>query len=546
MSWQALIGRYENPAMPYATLVLVGCWLTLAGLAVRSLSSLPARWRTEQARTDLIAVVLVLVAIGLRLELAPATPEIRWRLLYAYAGLQGAGESEVWKYGLGFPLLVKITLPLFGRSYDAPFVLNAVLGGASVLPMIGLARSLGGSPITALWCGYALAVTPLHVWFSHTDGPLAADLLFALVTLWAVASYARQADPRWLVVAVCGVVSTAQMRVEAIGFGGFAVLLALALTPGFPWRRPAPWVALISAVLLLLPHGWLVYEPFLDELSRRRIGGSGEPGGVPLTHYVFLNPTMQARVLIVATVLGLLHHELRPAVKAWALLAMFVFGSVILENHPHQTAFTAARYQAHTLPFAALLSGFGMSWLASLTTGPAVPLALIFGAAVDLRIAATETLLLHEHDFFRDNLARVESPCTVMSWLSTGDTTLFPPTHLSALQGHQHTWLDIARAEPPSEGCVIYWKAGACTRHYEPKPEDDAVRYPVCATFEARWRMEPIAETSFAPDPYGPMGMAARFPNEPIPVGFYRIVGPAEIAPTPAGEPGVTGSSSDP
>jgi hypothetical protein len=231
-------------------------------------------------------------------------------------------------------------------------------------------------------------------------------------------------------------------------------------------------------------------------------------------------------VLLLATPLGLLLHEVKLATRLWALLGVLVFGSIILHSHPTDAAFTAARYQAHTLPFAALLAGFGLSWLSRLAPGRAVPLALAVGTLASLDIAGRRTVMYTEHEFFRAHLHEVGSPCTVMSWLSTDDTTLYPPNHLSQLSGYQHRWLDIARETPPTDGCVVYWMAAACTTHYHPRVGEVPLRYPACADFEQAWALEPIAEGQMAPDRVGPMGIPARYPDEPIPFGFYRVTGP--------------------
>jgi hypothetical protein len=391
--------------------------------------------------------------------------------------------------------------------------------------MVGLVRALGGRFETSLWCGFAFAVTPLLVRFGHTDSPFPVDALFSLLTFLGVARYARDLDDRWLLVALASVVTVAQMRLESIADAGLALLLAVALSPGFPWRDRRTWSAVLAAIVLLVPHAWLMADQLLYELSYRYDDVEEQRDRFGLTHYLFFNPTMQARLLIVALPLGLLHAELSWRVRLWAFASMMLVGSVLLTAHPHETSYAIARYQLRAMPHAALLAGLGMAWLVNRFPSPVMRLALIGGCLASLPMAARPSLLTREHEVFREHLPAVGSPCTVLTLLDDKDTTLAPPVHLSKLGGYDHVWLDVTRDAVPTEGCVAYWKSSTCTMHYLTPAVQTGDRAPACADFERAWMLEPIGEAELEPDPYGPMGLRVQRPDELVPVGFYRVTG---------------------
>lgn len=522
MPWTFFYEPSPHPALLPATLVLLACWGLLAWLGARALPELRRSWTGEVAVDRAWALGLTAFALVLRLWWAPIGPEFGWLLRYGFTD-GFSGTADVLKYGLGHRLLVRLCMPLLGGSFDALFPLHALFGALAVLPMIGLARAVGASAETSRWCGFALAVMPLLVRFGRTDSPFPVDALFALLSLWAVARYAREHDARWLWIAVPGLVTTAQMRLESVTVGGVALLLALALTPGFPWRRRETWIGAAAAIVLLLPHAWLMSGQLLFELSYRYDAFLDDRRPLTPAHYLVFNPTLQARMLILALPFGLLNREVSWKVRLWSLVVMVALGSILLTSHPGSTSYAVARYQLRSLPHAAFLGGLGMGWLASTFPSHAVRLALVAGCLASLPMAATPGIVTREHEFFRAHLAEVGSPCTLVTWVTDNDTTLRPPAHLSELYGHAHTWVDVTTFEERPEGCVVYWKSGTCTMHYLTPAVQRGDRAPECAQFEERWELEPIAEVELEPDPYGPMGLPNQRPGEPMPVGFYRV-----------------------
>ncbi|HMV70476.1 MAG TPA: glycosyltransferase family 39 protein, partial [Myxococcota bacterium] len=475
--------------------------------------------------------LLTLGGIALRYLAAPATPEMRWRLGFAYDprwswelwwnGWPAMGVEDIQKYGLGWPMLARVAVLLLGRSEAIPFLINPVIGGLCVALMVGLVRAVGGSPTAALWAGFSVAVTPLMVWYAHTDGPFAADALFTLLSLWATARYLGTWDRRYLVIGVCAVVSAAQMRVESASTGVAAALLGVAMWERLPWRRPEAYAAVAAATLLLAPHAILISDQLQRELQARYAEGNTHDEPLTIYSFLFTNPTMQSSALILALPLGALLGPLSWRLRAWALALMMASALTIPDVVPTETAFSVARYQMRAMPFAALLAGLGAAWLHALPPRRLLGGAFAVAALVGLRLAGTVSVMKSEYDFFAAHLGDVPQPCVIMTWRSQGDTALYVPLHLSRLRGLDHRWLDVVRDEVPAQGCVWYYRSSGCAQHYRASGEGE--RHAACADFEARWAPRPVAELAMSPDPVGPMGLANRLPGVPIPVGFFEV-----------------------
>ncbi len=522
----ASMGLEAHAALGPAVAVLWAAWALLLGTGATGLWRMGQRGALRQPQV-LAVLGLVGFAVVLRFGLPDPTPEMRWRLVFAYRpGLYGLTDIE--KYGLGFPLLVRTVVAFVGADLRVPYVLNALLGGFAVVPMVGLVRALGASRSAALWSGFVLAVTPMLVWYAHTDGPFAADAVFTLTALWGVAAYARTGRALWLAVAAAAFVSTAQMRVESVLTGAAAVALALVL-PAFSWRRPAPWVAAGAALLALLPHLGLVLPGALGTVDMRAGSTSDATWQDLVASWIAFEPTVQSIVLIVLAPLGLLAPGLSRPVKLWSVVVFLVFASLSPDIEPTQTAFSVIRYQIRSLLPWAWMAGLGLDLVVQRMGRGAGALA-VAGCLLGLSLATTSSMLGREHEVFRSGFGLVPSPCTMVSYLSQGDVALSPPTHLSVLTGADHRWRDLDD-KLPATGCVVYWRSSGCTGHYQDGVEDPHGLHPACAEFEATWRLEPLYAAQVEPDPVGPMGIPNRFPGVPIPVGFYRVVGRRDARP---------------
>ncbi|MFM2161911.1 MAG: hypothetical protein RLZZ383_1423 [Pseudomonadota bacterium] len=517
-------------ALALGTAVLAVCGGTLAVLGLHAVWTdlrRPAAERLEVARRWALGGLGVLLAS----TLAPATPEMRWRLGFAYDPaplvtlLTGdrppMGIEDVQKYGLAWPLAVRAAVTVWGPDPDVPFLLTPWIHGLGVLAAAQLARALGATAVGSAWVAFAFATSPLLVWFGHTDGPFPADALFGLLTLGATARYANTHRMRDLVVASCAMVVAAQCRVESVTTGVFAVLLAVAMADRFPWRSPLPYVAAALTTSLLVPHAMLVHDQVWREASGRY--ATDEPTRQVWTanRWLFTNATMQAWVWIALWPVGAVLGGLAARRRLWAFGVMVAAASTVSDILPLQTSFSVARYQLRSLPFAALLGGLGAAWVASGRRALWGGLAVVLAAVAGLRGARTASVLRTEYAFFEDHLGEVPRGCTVMTWRSQPDTTLFVPLHLSRLLGLGHRWLDIAHDAVPATGCVWYYRSGGCSQHY--RAGEAGERHPVCTSFEAAWTGRAVAEQALTSDPYGPMGIENQRPGTPIPVGFYEL-----------------------
>jgi hypothetical protein len=522
-------GWVKVPSLGPTLLVLVLCLLFLALWAARELARVPGAERRHVG----FLLACAAAATALRLWAAPQTPEIRWRLEYAWSEFEAIGLADVREYGLGWPLLVRLVGAVVGRSPDLPFTINAVLGGLTVLPIAGFARALGAGEAAARWCAFAMAVMPLAVFFGHTDAPMPGDALFSWIGLFGTARYATRPSAEAMMVAVAGIVCGAQFRLEAAATAPAALTLAMALGRSFPWRRRETWLGAAAVVLLLVPHGFLVGSSLLVEANTRASERT------PLLHFgwhhfVVVNPETQAWVWLALTPVGLLFGPVRRSVRAWALAWMMLMGSLVPDLHAGATTVSVNRYQLRSLPFAAFLGGLGAAAVGRVTGWPGAA-AMALAAGQGYGIATRETILSREYAFFREALPRVASPCTILSLMTQNDTTLYPPWVVSGMTGLEHRWLDIERDEVPAAGCAVYYRASGCSNHYQGAFDVGAVgpNHPICAGFESRWRMTPLATVELAPDERGPMGRRNQLPGEPIRVGFYRMDGPAPAATPP-------------
>lgn len=144
----------------YLSGLLAAACLTLFGMGAHTLPGVVRNWHGDTDRHRTTPLAIALIAIGLRLFLAPMMPEIRWRLGWSYQDdwLFHAGDSS--KYGLGMPWIVHQAVRVVGPLYETPFVLNAIIGGLTVLPLAGWVRSITGEARAGRWAAAPLAITP--------------------------------------------------------------------------------------------------------------------------------------------------------------------------------------------------------------------------------------------------------------------------------------------------------------------------------------------------------------------------------------------------
>ena len=209
------------------------------------------------------------------------------------------------------------------------------------------------------------------------------------------------------------------------------------------------------------------------------------------------------------------------------------------------------RYQAALLPIAAVWIAAAAVWIADRLTrhkrAPRVSPPIIVAAGLAAAMALLVPPLLRpppeptfrlEYAFFRRNLARVPRGCRIVrvgfseaarrqgdhgldppveAARRQGDHGLDPPAELSFLLGLDHEWVPPS-ATLDTRGCLAYWRPASC-RAADPSIDSAVPAVSDCALIERAYRLDPIAETALPARP----GLAERYLDDPITVGFYRL-----------------------
>jgi mannosyltransferase len=203
-------------------------------------------------------------------------------------GIAAASPHVILRWADGFPplfsLMLHVWLRLF-RSDDAARWLTVVLGCVSVLPVWGLARSIGGERV-GVAAALLIAVSPLHVWHSQDGRGYALYFLVAALACWTfLRALETNRDRDWLAYAACGIIG---MYVHY----HFAILLltlalVLLLEPLSKPRIRGAGLALSLLVLGTLPLAWLARSDFASEASTA-FAVPFRPGAIAYSYFAVL------------------------------------------------------------------------------------------------------------------------------------------------------------------------------------------------------------------------------------------------------------------
>ncbi|MCB9682336.1 MAG: hypothetical protein H6733_12790 [Alphaproteobacteria bacterium] len=476
----------------------------------------------------LAAVVLAAGAVALRLAVPGGPFDINLRSTEVFFPF----EPTVWHYGLAYPTLWRALLaPWPAAGFTTLFDGTAVLGGLTAVLLVAFLRVAGTGRRVAWLAGVALALTPAHVRFSHTDVQAIPEAFLFLLAGLAWIEHLDRHRPGvgvGLPVATASLALAATMRPEGVLLLPTFALLTVATgrTVEGRWRqRGVAGLALIGFVALHVA-GVVLHN---HEVSAGRAGLKGWPSPLvhgPL-HWVALDPTFTAPLLVVLALVGGALAPLRGRRHwAWLLLAA-VTGCFVL--NPDWTPAgrdvpALVRHQVRSLPWFAVLIGFGLDGLARQAGrrwGPVVLVALtaVAGlAAVRALDGAFRPTTLDAEFAFRDAVERtLPAGCAVVTWLPPEDRGLAMTSELSRSEGLDLTWLRLDRGDPlPEAGCVIWYRPASCAA-----PLDRKVLAPAapCAAFEASHTLTPIAEARLPNRPW----LIPSYAEDPVRVGYYRL-----------------------
>jgi hypothetical protein len=520
-------------------LVTVALVVVIAGVA-------RATWRERPPWPDVAALALLgLGAIGLRLSVPVGLMEQNFRTGAVFLGVNPGG----WHYGVAQPWIWRLLIgPWLDVGLPALLDTQALLGGLVAPALVVLARTAGLDRTTSMLAGVLLALTPVHVRFSHTDAQGIPETLALCVGLTAWIRHAR--SPSWgaALVGASAVGLAAVSRPEALLLVPLVPLAVGAAGLRWPWRDRRTWVAVAWMVLVVGVHvaGILVWN---GPASLKRAGISGLPS--PLVngprHYVGLDATFTSPVVIAATVAGLL---LGPGTwrqrLAWGALAATT-GAFVLDpmwSAAGRDLPTFTRHQLRSLPFFAILAAMGATGVGrrlgawSRAGALAVPAGVVVGALVQLPWVWAHYTMHDELAFVMRQIPRIPPGCTVVTWYPPLDQGLTVSWELSDIARRHHRWVFLDRGEqPPETGCVRWYRPGNCAATTGGAPPDATAP---CRTFEATHALRPIAEAHLPVRSW----QYEVYTEDPVRVGIYEVlgrnpsVGPFSEASTgPAGAP---------
>lgn len=254
-------------------------------------------------------------------------------------------------------VLLSLWRSVFGDSLFALRLLPALAGAGLVFLVGRLSRDLGGGRFAQLLAAAAVVASPVFLALTRFYSMNAFDLV--LWTMCAIAML-RAIDRRevysWLLLGLIFGATLLNKLSGAWVIGGLFV--GLALTDSRRWlRRPEPWIALVTGLLILLPHlfwqiahEWPTIE-FIRNATREKMLGTS-PAGFVADQILGMNPASLplwagALVFAFASPLGR-----RGRIFAWLYLSV---AALLLVSASSRSYYLAAAYPP-------LLALGGVAW----------------------------------------------------------------------------------------------------------------------------------------------------------------------------------------
>ncbi len=432
------------------------------------------------------------------------------------------------------PAFYRLAWLVSGDEEKSVFGTNAVLATLTVACLALLDYRLFRSWPRALFSALILAFLPHHLRVSGSEDLFVPMVLFAVSALAWGAHYFRSGSRMALALSAAAMFLAAQSRPEGILTVGFLGLLALA---GFRlgWHRalmrPATWVALGAFIGAMVMQRALV--PSMAE---------GLVRDVDLLHppwpQLWLDPDVTPVFLPVLCIVALwVATQSRDPLPGWLLLAAEVTvysGLVFFHGSPTYML----RAQTAAIPYFVLLAAGGGEFLLRLAYGHRIAartiaalLALVVAGGAAERVAFISTATPDEEiaDFVRHTVPLLpEGP---------GVTLLAPAVHAPfprELVWRNEKLIRIveterwARGEEPdlSSKDLLVYEGPGCFLAASERVTDEPM-HEACLAVRRAFRLEPIATRVIAfPERYGQARFGGR--TDPVVIGFYRVVGPAE------------------
>lgn len=333
------------------------------------------------------------------------------------------------------------------------FAANGAIGVAAVAGVYVLGLRLGVRPLAAVVSSAILAISAAHARFSHSDSP-------------AIAAGA-------LVVATAAIHAGSRGWVERI-LAGVGLGAAVALAPESLWVVPLVLVAPLAAGRALEPRDAVV--------------AVGAALAVPFAGLPVLEPDHVGRAfawtppwtglpILLASLIAVAIPSVPGRIRLWTA-GWFGLAAVGTALGPVEHLASIER-QLIALPGQALAAGIALHALFEVAArrGPVwsgVLAVAVLGASVPTGWQALRpTTAQQEYAFVAKQLHRIEPGCTILARLqSDGDVVApVPPTRLSAQQGLDHTWIDLASEPQPKGGCQVWFRGAGCFASEAPVAE---------------------------------------------------------------------------
>ena len=446
------------------------------------------------------------------------------------AGVRGGFTQRA-----GWSALLHLLFALFTPLYETVWAVHRVVGALAVPLLYVALRQRFPRPSIAAAGAAALAVVPLAARFSASDTPyvpLCTAFLGAIVAL----THFRQSGSRGAL-GLGLVLLTAAMHLRPDGpwlvVPAALLVLTVPAVPGGRAFRPATLVAgsaflaanLIPSLWALAGHNLQVGDPSLSGYAKENFFLFGSLLGSPWT-----DPAMSPWPLSLLVAGGLVVAARTGRSGAGWVIATLVALPI---KAPATDHYANARYHLPAVVLACGLAGVAAACLVELAERRRPPwLDPAVAAATLVLLAAVPRLDLltrmwtpqAEFDFYRDGRRRIGAECTVIALTEGSDAGFVPftdpdvlsPTDIGAF---------LAGPAPSPSACLVYYRGANCRSSAAVGLPPDAPfeQNPACRELERRVTLVPISEASLRARPY----RREPYSVDPVPVGFYRIVGPA-------------------